>query len=142
MATMVIEGQPFGVVPEGFNAASQYADGTNLYHYLRANPIQGRDPSGLVNALTITYEVASVFTKFGPLVEAFEDRTMALDRFVEMAAIGEIDLGMAEWQESQLDIRRRCRLSVETRPAIITSNPASVLWTCIPHRRSCCQVLA
>jgi len=45
--------------------AVQYADGMNLYHYMRSNPVLGQDPSGLFGSTTHRMMTESVLAQQG-----------------------------------------------------------------------------
>ena len=64
----------------GINAGVQYADGMNLYQYLKSNPLIGRDPSGL-------YDSSDPF--------AFVDEIM-FDYLIEKAYVANVVLESAK----------------------------------------------
>jgi len=47
LTALVINGAPLHAEPDRLDVKTQYADGINLYQYVRANPINKRDPLGL-----------------------------------------------------------------------------------------------
>jgi RHS repeat-associated protein len=54
ITALFMNGDALHVLLSGFDATGHYTDGMNLYLYQRANPVDGRDPSGL--AMTMDWD--------------------------------------------------------------------------------------